>query len=46
MLFGLMNAPSTLPRIINYILLDILDKNLYLDNILIFSKIEEECSQV
>ena len=46
--FGLMNAPGTLQWIMNQVFFDILDKNVivYLDDILIFTKTEEEHRQI
>ena len=46
--FGLMNAPGTFQRIMNQVFFDILDKNIivYLDDILIFTKTEEEHRQI
>ena len=46
--FGLMNAPGIFQRIMNQVFFDILDKNVivYLDDILIFTKTEEEHRQI
>ena len=44
MSFGLTNAPATFSRLMNYIFMEYLDKFIvvYLDDILVFSKNEEE----
>ena len=46
--FGLMNAPSTFQRIMNQVFFDMLDRNVivYLDDILIFTKTEQEHRKV
>ena len=46
--FGLMNAPSTFQRIMNQVFFDMLDRNVivYLDDILIFTKTEQEHREV
>ena len=46
--FGLMNAPSTFQRIMNQVFFDMLDRNVivYLDDILIFTKTDQEHRQV